>query len=198
MLCNLFNRNPIWVNLNIDLCINGISYKREKDINPKSKSFNKIRTIKPSGNPCSFSCETNWKNTGLEECVNCNSRKQQSDGCGNTRWILVNEGKCNNTPSWIETSNFICFQAQSRIIEKDLNPCSPTYNQTQIGKISGNACVTICVPNWVNYFPYTQRCTGTVSEIYQFDGCGNFRWITGGTACNVVCIPIQSILISNV
>lgn len=189
MPCNLFNRNPIWINLNADLCIDRISYKREKDINPKSKSFNKVRTIKPSGNPCNFTCGTSWKNTGIEECVNCYSRKQQSDGCGNIRWILVNEGKCNNTPNWIETSNFICFQAQSRIIEKDFNPCSPSYNQTQIGKISGNACVNTCLPNWTNYFPYTQRCNASVSEIYQFDGCGNFRWTVGGNACNTTCVP---------
>lgn len=189
MPCNLFNRNPIWINLNADLCIDRISYKREKDINPKSKSFNKVRTIKPSGNPCNFNCGTSWKNTGVEECVNCYSRKQQSDGCGNTRWVLVNEGKCNNTPNWIETSNFICFQTQSRIIEKDVNPCSPTYNQTQIGKISGNACVNTCIPNWTNYSPYTQRCNATVSEIYQFDGCGNFRWTVGGNACNTTCVP---------
>ena len=188
MLCSFFNRSPIWINLNANICIDGISYKRERDINPKSKSYNKIRTTKPSGKPCSFDCGVIWKNTGLETCVNCYSRKQQSDGCGNTRWILVNEGKCNNTPNWLETSNFICFQSQSHIIEKDFNPCSPTYNQTQIGKLSGNACSITCNPNWTNYSPYTERCNNGISEIYQFDGCGNFRWILGGQACGSTCI----------
>ena len=189
MPCNFFNKSPIWIYLNQDICINGISYKKERNINPKSATFNQIRMIKPSGKPCQLECGINWKNTGVEECVNCYSRKQQSDGCGNTRWILVNEGKCNNTPNWVETSTFVCFQSQSHIIERDINPCSPTFNETQIGKISGNACAVTCLPNWINYSPYTQRCFEGVNQIYQEDGCGNFRWITGGNACEETCVP---------
>ena len=189
MPCNFFNKSPIWIYLNQDICINGISYKKEKNINSKSATYNQLRMVKPSGKPCQLECGINWKFTGIEECVNCYSRKQQSDGCGNIRWILVNEGKCNNTPNWVETSTFTCFQSQSHIIERDINPCSPTFNTTQIGKISGNACATTCLPNWIDYSPYTQRCFENVSQIYQQDGCGNFRWITGGDACEETCIP---------
>lgn len=183
MICNIFNKKAIWINLNTDVCINGLSYKTEKDINPKSKTYNTTRTIKRSKTPCPYICNSVWRYTGIEECVNCYSRKQQSDGCGNIRWILVNEGKCNNTSNWVETNDFICFQSKSHVIERDINPCSSTYNNTRIGKIAGNACAIPCTPNWINYVPYTERCVEGVSEIYQQDGCGNFRWITGGNAC---------------
>jgi hypothetical protein len=184
MPCNFFNKSPIWINLNQDICIDGLSYKKEKDINPRSKTYNTVRNTKRSKKPCPYNCNSVWKYTGIEECVDCYSRKQQTDGCGNTRWILVNEGKCNNVPNWVETTIFTCFQSQSRVIERDVNPCSNSYNDTRIGRIAGNACALPCVPNWINYAPYIERCEEGVSEIYQQDGCGNFRWIEGGNACS--------------
>lgn len=184
MSCNIYNKKAIWINLNTDVCIDGISYKKEKDINPRSKTYNKTRNTKRSKSPCPYNCDSVWRYTGIEECLNCYSRKQQTDGCGNTRWILVNEGKCNTVANWVETNTFTCFQSNSRVIERDINPCSSTYNDTRIGRIAGDACGIPCVPNWVNFTPYTERCNEGVSEIYQQDGCGNFRWITGGSACN--------------
>lgn len=187
-ICNIFNKKGIWINLHADVCINGISYKTERDINPRSITFNTIRRTKPSKHDCPVNCGDIWTNTGVTECVNCVNRVQQTDGCGNLRWIVVQSGVCNSTPNWIETTDFICFQAESHVIEKDINPCSTSYNQLRIGKISGNACEVVCVPNWTNFEPYTERCNDSVSEIYQFDGCGNFRWVEGGEACESPCV----------
>ena len=117
----------------------------------------------------------NWVNQGYTTCVSpCNTFQVQKDEnpfsptYGNYRAGSLTEGytyygsvsptpgTCNYTENWSNTGGNRCYNCVSQIEQRDINPCSPTYNNLRWINGGSNCSYT---QNWVVLFgSYT--CVG--------------------------------------
>lgn len=112
-----------------------------------------------------------WQTTGATRCKPCpgnaayvtnmlqNEERDKNPNSATynlTRWVDTgNPGTCTITADWQNTGNVQCrtdgngYRTGTQRVEKrDLNPCSPTYNQLQYQDISNTSACPPNAPNW--------------------------------------------------
>lgn len=126
-------------------------------------------------------CVPIWVNDPNSEplCDGDVERRVQIDGCGNQRLRVTG-----NPINWVSTGQTQCDPGDVYRIEQR-NQCGDSRWITVEG-----GCP--CIPNWQS--TGLERCTSTVIEAEQHDGCGGIRWQptttpvnwvnTGNTRCN--------------
>ena len=120
-----------------------------------------------------------WVTTGNTRCKPCAGKSNytsnilqqeekdtnpQSDSYNQSRWTDVGASStCVVVADWQNTGTVQCLTDGSgyrtgiqRIEQKDMNPCSPTYNQLRNQDISNTVACTPNAPNWQN--TGTTRC----------------------------------------
>jgi hypothetical protein len=180
-------------------CANCNKYYIEKDLNPCSSTYNNTRRgslIESNSTYCGGCCGQSTTATwtvvfGSYVCDGCNKRYVESDTnpCSatyqQTRTGGIAEanstycgGCCGQSTSaqWtVVFGEYTCSGCNKYYVEKDLNSCSPTYNQTRQGSLvesnssyCGGCCGSSTAANWVVVFgSYT--CVGCNKYLVETD-----------------------------
>jgi hypothetical protein len=144
--------SPNWVRTNAFRCAasNVVEFE-EKDMNTESSSYGQTRWVAGTNGE---TCNPNWQPTGQYECEKCTQNNEFNTGnklkqeinnnpysqnppngtirwvvdqsapinCIAAAWVKINAGYCETTREGVNTGFFIYE-------ERDINPCSETYNQ---------------------------------------------------------------------
>ena len=161
-----------WTNEGSTYCESCVSKQLQRDTNSCSATYNQTRVIN-SGSACNTSA--NWVNSGSYNCYStCNKYNVEVDNnpCSSTynqtrQGSLVESnstfcGGCcgqSTTPNWVDNGAAYCDSCVSKQPQIDNNPCSSSYNQTQVVN-GGSACNT--TQSWVNSGNY--NCYSTCNK----------------------------------
>lgn len=205
---------PNWVN-GSQFCSGCDLYVTQTDTNPCSSTYNQTQNVLVQSNStscggcCGQSTSPTWTVTGTI-CIGCDKYNQETDTnpCSLTHnttrqgsLIQSNSPDCSGccgqstAPNWVNTGAYTCSGCDKYNIERDNNPCSPTFNNTRTGSLvesnstfCGGCCGQSTSPVWTDEgAPYCESC---VSKQLQRDtnACSatynTTRVINAGSACN--------------
>lgn len=160
--------NSDWQNTGSAQCLTdgngfrtGIQHLEQRDINPCSSTYNQIRYLDITNTGACPPNAPNWQNTGNTRCKPCpdNSRyitnvlqqEQKDDNPSSTtynqtRWVDAgSSANCLIGADWQATGSTRCRKdaagyntGEKEEEQKDVNPCSSTYNQLRWIVLTGS------------------------------------------------------------
>jgi len=152
-----------WVNNGATFCTGCTLYQPQIDNNVCSSTYGNTRNVNLGTNDSCGSWPTAYY------CIGCAYYSHEVNSCtGNVRnTILISSdstscGGCcgqSTAATWTNEGSAYCESCVSKQLQRDTNPCSPTYNQTRVIN-SGSACNTSA--NWVNSGNY--NCYSTCNK----------------------------------
>ena len=152
-----------WVNNGATFCTGCTLYQPQIDNNVCSSTYGNTRNVNLGTNDSCGSWPTAYY------CIGCAYYSHEVNSCtGNVRnTILISSdstscGGCcgqSTAATWTNEGSAYCESCVSKQLQRDTNPCSPTYNQTRVIN-SGSACNTSA--NWVNSGSYD--CYGSCTK----------------------------------
>lgn len=171
-----------WQSQGYNSCYNCSTGLVSKDINLCSSTYNQYRvgsTIVGLTQPAAGDCNTsaNWVLTGYNTCSSCVTYAVYRDtsSCSPTyNQYRVNNvvvgtteptrGDCNYAANWQNEGDRVCISCTSYQPQRDVNPCSSTYNNTRNNDgIYGAAPCNTTDPSYTTYEGLYYYCSsGTV------------------------------------
>ncbi|MFT3823036.1 MAG: hypothetical protein QM731_03915 [Chitinophagaceae bacterium] len=164
----------------------GVQRVEQRDMNPCSGTYNQVQNVDITNTAaCSLNAPL-WQTTGTTRCKPCPSngsyitnilQQEERDNNSNsssynqTRWVDAGtSGSCVVNADWQITGTVRCSQpsgfnnGDQEREERDMNPCSGSYNQTRWIGIGPNisACPIPC--NSSNCYGENKKCVNNICE----------------------------------
>ena len=173
------NTTAAWTSQGYNTCVNCINYLVYLDTNPCSLTYNNFRvnginvgSTAPINAPCVTTSA--WTSQGYNTCVSCvnylvyldtnpcsatyNNFRVNGVNVGSTAPI---NGNCITSANWQNEGSRVCIDCTSYQPQRDINPCSATYNTTRNSDgVLGAAPCNTTTPSYTDPAGTYHYCSG--------------------------------------